>query len=145
MLAGIQYPNAVAKVLPGLARTFSVGDSEILVPRYLPTNLSTREIANELYVSASTVRTHIHHLYAGGHRARSCSVWAAGRPMRGHYRAIQPDAGHPVQPLVPRGPPPACRASRIAPRPDRENRPPISAQSLAPDISVRLGSGKPRT
>ena len=32
--------------------------------RYLPTNLSMRQIAGELYVSHNTVRTHISHLYA---------------------------------------------------------------------------------
>jgi LuxR family maltose regulon positive regulatory protein len=40
-----------------------LSDSEIRVLRYLPTNLSAREIANELYVSANTVKTHMHHLY----------------------------------------------------------------------------------
>ena len=39
-------------------------DSEIRVLRYLPTNLSTPEIANELYVSPNTVKTHIRNLYA---------------------------------------------------------------------------------
>ena len=45
-------------------------DSEIRVLRYLPTNLSTPEIANELYVSSNTVKTHIRNLYAklGTHR-----------------------------------------------------------------------------
>ncbi len=45
-------------------------DSEIRVLRYLPTNLSGREIANELYVSTNTVKTHIHKLYMkfGTHR-----------------------------------------------------------------------------
>jgi LuxR family transcriptional regulator, maltose regulon positive regulatory protein len=38
--------------------------SEIRVLRYLPTNLSMRQIAGELYVSHNTVRTHIGHLYA---------------------------------------------------------------------------------
>jgi LuxR family transcriptional regulator, maltose regulon positive regulatory protein len=38
--------------------------SELRVLSYLPTQLSTPEIANELYVSVTTVRTHIHHLYA---------------------------------------------------------------------------------
>jgi LuxR family maltose regulon positive regulatory protein len=33
------------------------------VLRYLPTNLSAPEIANELGVSPSTVRTHVHRLY----------------------------------------------------------------------------------
>jgi LuxR family transcriptional regulator, maltose regulon positive regulatory protein len=45
-------------------------DREIRVLRYLPTNLSTPEIANELYVSSNTVKTHIRNLYAklGTHR-----------------------------------------------------------------------------
>jgi LuxR family maltose regulon positive regulatory protein len=33
------------------------------VLRYLPTNLSTWEIAGELYLSMNTVKTHQHHLY----------------------------------------------------------------------------------
>jgi LuxR family maltose regulon positive regulatory protein len=41
-----------------------LSDSELRVLRYLPTNLSAREIANELYVSTNTVKTHMHHLYA---------------------------------------------------------------------------------
>jgi LuxR family maltose regulon positive regulatory protein len=43
-----------------------LSDSEIRVLRYL----SAREIANELYVSTNTVKTHMHHLYAklGTHR-----------------------------------------------------------------------------
>jgi LuxR family transcriptional regulator, maltose regulon positive regulatory protein len=47
-----------------------LSNSEIRVLRYLPTNLSTREIANELYVSPNTVKTHLHRLYAklGTHR-----------------------------------------------------------------------------
>jgi hypothetical protein len=75
-----------------LARTFSVSDSEILVLRYLPTNLSTREIANELYISPSTVKTHIHHLYAGGHQASSCSVWG-----RWPANALTPEASSRIQ------------------------------------------------
>jgi LuxR family transcriptional regulator, maltose regulon positive regulatory protein len=38
-------------------------DTEIRVLRYLPTNLSAREIADELYVSANTVKTHIRNVY----------------------------------------------------------------------------------
>ena len=41
-----------------------LSDSELRVLRYLPTNLSVREIARELYVSHNTVKTHISHLYA---------------------------------------------------------------------------------
>jgi LuxR family maltose regulon positive regulatory protein len=39
-------------------------ESETRVLRYLPTNLSKREIADELYVSVNTVKTHVKHLYA---------------------------------------------------------------------------------
>jgi LuxR family maltose regulon positive regulatory protein len=44
--------------------------SEIRVLRYLPTNLSMPEIANELSVSHNTVRTHMRHIYGklGTHR-----------------------------------------------------------------------------
>jgi LuxR family transcriptional regulator, maltose regulon positive regulatory protein len=41
-----------------------LSDSEIRVLRYLPTHLSGPEIADELYVSANTVKTHLRHLYA---------------------------------------------------------------------------------
>jgi LuxR family maltose regulon positive regulatory protein len=40
-----------------------LSESELRVLRYLPTNLSAREIANELYVTANTVKTHMHHIY----------------------------------------------------------------------------------
>jgi len=45
-------------------------ETEIRVLRYLPTHLSRQEIANELYISANTVKTHMRHLYAklGTHR-----------------------------------------------------------------------------
>jgi LuxR family maltose regulon positive regulatory protein len=38
--------------------------SEVRVLRYMPTNLSTPEIARELSLSVHTVRTHIRHLFA---------------------------------------------------------------------------------
>jgi LuxR family maltose regulon positive regulatory protein len=59
---------------PWPADSFRLADplsrSEIRVLRYLPTNLSAAEIARELSVSVSTVRTHIRHLFAklGVHR-----------------------------------------------------------------------------
>jgi LuxR family maltose regulon positive regulatory protein len=40
-----------------------LSESETRVLRYLPTNLSKREIADELYVSVNTVKTHIRNLY----------------------------------------------------------------------------------
>ncbi|MGH3296757.1 MAG: helix-turn-helix transcriptional regulator [Trebonia sp.] len=44
--------------------------SEMRVLRYLPTNLSALDIARELSVSVTTVRTHISHLFVklGAHR-----------------------------------------------------------------------------
>jgi LuxR family transcriptional regulator, maltose regulon positive regulatory protein len=41
-----------------------LSDGEVRVLRYLPTNLTTPEIARELSVSPNTVKTHIRHLYA---------------------------------------------------------------------------------
>ena len=41
-----------------------LSERELRVLRYLPTNLSNKEIASELYVSVNTVKAHIKHLYA---------------------------------------------------------------------------------
>jgi LuxR family transcriptional regulator, maltose regulon positive regulatory protein len=53
---------------PGLTEPLS--GSELRVLRYLPTNLTTPEIAAELYVSRNTVKTHVRSLYLklGTHR-----------------------------------------------------------------------------
>jgi LuxR family transcriptional regulator, maltose regulon positive regulatory protein len=50
--------------------TEPLSQSEARVLRYLPTNLSAPEIARELSVSVTTVRTHMRHLYAklGAHQ-----------------------------------------------------------------------------
>jgi LuxR family maltose regulon positive regulatory protein len=59
----------------------ALSDSEIRVLRYLPTNLSAPEIANELYVSLNTVKTHMRHLYAKlGTHTRAGTV-AQGRAL----------------------------------------------------------------
>jgi len=48
------------------------------VLRYLPTNLSRPEIANELSVSVNTVNTHVRSIYAKlGARDRSSAVQRA--------------------------------------------------------------------
>ena len=47
---------------PGPAADLS--ESELRVLRYLPSNLSAPEIASELYLSTSTVKTHLLHIYA---------------------------------------------------------------------------------
>ena len=80
---------------PGLIEPLS--RSEMRVVRYLPTNLSAPEIARELSVSVTTVRTHISHLFVklGAHRRTEAVARArdlgllAPSPMR---RAGQPRA-----------------------------------------------------
>jgi LuxR family transcriptional regulator, maltose regulon positive regulatory protein len=66
LLAG-HAPTPRAAAQPPLE---PLSDSEIRVLRYLPTNLSMPDIANELCVSHNTIRTHARHLYAklGSHR-----------------------------------------------------------------------------
>ena len=56
--------------------------SELRVLRYLPTHLSAREIADELSVSTSTVKTHMRNLYAKlGAHTRAEAV-ESGRTLR---------------------------------------------------------------
>jgi LuxR family transcriptional regulator, maltose regulon positive regulatory protein len=93
-LSGTQ-PTPRARPRPLLE---SLSESEVRVLRYLPTNLTTPEIARELFVSPNTVKTHIRNLYAklGTHhrneaveRARALGLLApsgAGRPSR-HERS----------------------------------------------------------
>ena len=65
--------------------------SELRVLRYLPSNLSAPDIAAELFVSTSTVKTHMRHVYEklGVHRraeaverARELGLLAMGAPRR---------------------------------------------------------------
>jgi LuxR family transcriptional regulator, maltose regulon positive regulatory protein len=58
--AGSQ-PATSAAERDRLPESLSVSETRVL--RYLPTNLSKQEIADELCVSVHTVKTHIHHLY----------------------------------------------------------------------------------
>ena len=60
VLAG-SAPAARAAERPALQTDLS--ESELRVLRYLPSNLSAPEIASELYVSTSTVKTHMLHIY----------------------------------------------------------------------------------
>ncbi len=60
LLSGRQPASALGNGQP-LREPLSVSETRVL--RYLPTNLSLREIGNELYVSVATVKTHIRHLY----------------------------------------------------------------------------------
>jgi LuxR family transcriptional regulator, maltose regulon positive regulatory protein len=76
LLAGTARGPSPAAVQPPLE---PLSETEIRVLRYLPTNLSTPEIANELYVSPNTVKTHIRHLYAKlGTHCRGETVARAG-------------------------------------------------------------------
>ena len=56
-------------------RRVALTQGETRVLQYLPTNLSAREIADELYLSVNTVKTHQRHLYAKlGARSRTQAV-----------------------------------------------------------------------
>lgn len=67
--------------------------AETRVLRYLPTNLTATEIADELYVSVHTVKSHMRHIYTklGAHRrreaveqARTLGLLAAPSTVRRH-------------------------------------------------------------
>ena len=73
--------------------------------RYLPTKLSVPEIADQLYLSVNTVKTHMRHLYdkLGAHRrheaveqARALGLLAPPRAGPDQRRITRPcDAGSP--------------------------------------------------
>jgi ATP/maltotriose-dependent transcriptional regulator MalT len=65
----------------------ALSEREMRVLRYLPTHLSASEIANELYISLNTAKTHLRHIYAklgvnsrkgAVERARSLRLLAPG-------------------------------------------------------------------
>jgi LuxR family maltose regulon positive regulatory protein len=59
--AGTSRPAPPPGRAPSLHEPLSDGEKRVL--RYLPTNLSTPEIARELYLSVNTVKTHLSHIY----------------------------------------------------------------------------------
>jgi LuxR family transcriptional regulator, maltose regulon positive regulatory protein len=60
---------------PSAAAAVALTQGETRVLHYLPTNLSAREIARELFLSVNTIKTHQRHLYAKlGARNRSEAV-----------------------------------------------------------------------
>jgi LuxR family maltose regulon positive regulatory protein len=61
LLAG-QQPASPPRESDSLREPLTEREARVL--RYLPTNLSKREIADELYVSVNTVKTHVKHVYA---------------------------------------------------------------------------------
>jgi LuxR family transcriptional regulator, maltose regulon positive regulatory protein len=62
LLAGASRPSSPAGEPLSLREPLSHSETRVL--RYLPTNLSAREIADELMLSWYTVKTHMRHLYA---------------------------------------------------------------------------------
>jgi LuxR family transcriptional regulator, maltose regulon positive regulatory protein len=60
LLARMGRPAAPGEVTR-LCEPLTQGETRVL--RYLPSNLSSREIASELYLSMNTVKTHQRHLY----------------------------------------------------------------------------------
>jgi DNA-binding CsgD family transcriptional regulator len=86
----------------GLREPLSKAEARVL--RYLPTNLTMPEIADQLYLSVNTVRTHTRHIYEklDAHRrhevvdrARALGLLApsARRPSACRPSACRPSAG----------------------------------------------------
>ena len=67
---------------PGVTPVDELSRSELRVLRYLPTNLTRREIAGELSVSLNTVDTHIRRIYAKLGAADRASAVERGRELR---------------------------------------------------------------
>jgi LuxR family transcriptional regulator, maltose regulon positive regulatory protein len=67
VLAGLE-PGSQPSAPPRLREPLSHAEARVL--RYLPTKLSAPEIADEMYLSVNTVKTHMRHLYdkLGAHR-----------------------------------------------------------------------------
>jgi LuxR family maltose regulon positive regulatory protein len=68
LLAGVHRPASPPGEPEHLREPLSQGETRVL--RYLPTNLTAPEIADQLYLSVNTVRTHMRHVYdkLGAHR-----------------------------------------------------------------------------
>jgi LuxR family maltose regulon positive regulatory protein len=89
-LAACRPPRQPLAVVPAVGTTCTVGERELAVLRLLPTHLSIREIATELFVSQNTVKTHIRSLYRKlGAASRSEAVMEARR-----HELIEPVAAH---------------------------------------------------
>jgi LuxR family maltose regulon positive regulatory protein len=61
LLARVNRPAVLAGEPASAGEALTRGETRVL--RYLPTNLSARKIADELYLSVNTVKTHQRHLY----------------------------------------------------------------------------------
>ena len=75
VLRGTPVPSAEGE---RLSPPEELSPSELRVLRHLPTNMTRPEIARELYVSVSTVNTHIRHIYSKlGAHSRASAVGRA--------------------------------------------------------------------
>jgi LuxR family transcriptional regulator, maltose regulon positive regulatory protein len=61
LLARVNRPAVLTGEPANACEALTRGETRVL--RYLPTNLSARKIADELYLSVNTVKTHQRHLY----------------------------------------------------------------------------------
>jgi LuxR family maltose regulon positive regulatory protein len=62
-LAQLELRTEIRQAAP-IATPDELSDSELAVLRLLPTELSNREIGEELFVSVNTVKTHLRNIYA---------------------------------------------------------------------------------
>jgi LuxR family maltose regulon positive regulatory protein len=78
VLSGRSPAPEAGPVTPALD---TLSDAELRVLRYLPTNLSAGDIADQLYVSTNTVKTHMRHIYAKLEDHSRTSAVARGRAL----------------------------------------------------------------
>jgi LuxR family transcriptional regulator, maltose regulon positive regulatory protein len=82
ILDATRAPGQGGQNQPALMPAEELSRSELRVLRYLPTNLTRRDIANELSVSRNTVDTHIRRIYAKLGAADRAAAVQRGRELR---------------------------------------------------------------
>jgi LuxR family maltose regulon positive regulatory protein len=89
LLAETSGPAAQAGEPRSLREPLSPAETRVL--RYLPTNLTAPEIADQLYLSVNTIQTHMRHIYAklGAHRRQQAveQARALGLLARSSHRS----------------------------------------------------------
>ena len=82
ILDAVRAPGRGGPNRPAMMPVEELSRSELRVLRYLPTNLTRREIAGELSVSRNTVDTHIRRIYAKLGAADRTAAVERGRELR---------------------------------------------------------------
>jgi LuxR family maltose regulon positive regulatory protein len=82
ILDAIRRPGRGGLNQPATMPVEELSRSELRVLRYLPTNLTRREIAGELSVSLNTVDTHIRRIYVKLGAASRTAAVERGRELR---------------------------------------------------------------